>query len=96
MALSGDAKAAIDSHCTSEWARRIVKEWDDWDSEGRKDLLALGHKITAPNDVQKAAWTKATTAAYEEWVKDADKAGVNGRAELDDFRKRLRERNAGF
>jgi len=95
-ALSGDAKAAVDSHCTADWARRIVREWDDWDSVGRKDLQAAGHKITNPNEQQRALWRAATLAAYDGWVKDAQKAGVNGRAELDEFQKRLRERNAGF
>ena len=94
--LSGDAKAAVDSHCTSDWARRIVKEWDNWDSEGRKDLLAAGHKIITPDEPQKAAWRNAATASYDEWRKDADKARVDGRAELDEFQRRLRERNAGF
>ena len=95
-ALPPDARAAIDSHCTSDWARRIVKEWDDWDAVGRKDLQAAGHKITAPNGKQQALWRESTVAAYDSWVADADKAGVNGRAELAEFQKRLRERKAGF
>jgi TRAP-type C4-dicarboxylate transport system substrate-binding protein len=95
-ALPPDAKSAIDSHCSAEWARTIVREWDEWDSQGRKDLLAAGHKITTPNEAQHALWRAATVSAFDEWVKDADKAGINGRAELTDFQKRLRDRKAGF
>jgi TRAP-type C4-dicarboxylate transport system substrate-binding protein len=95
-ALRGDAKVAVDSHCTSEWSRRIAKEWVDWDAEGRPELVKLGHTMVIPNDEQKAQWRSAAEAAWDSWAKDATaKASVNGKSEFEELQKQLKARNAG-
>lgn len=94
--LAGDAKAAVDSHCTAEWAQRIVAEWAEWDAVGLQNLREAGHVITQPDEQQQLLWREAALTMYEQWVEDANETGVDGQAELNALQEALREQGAAL
>lgn len=70
--LSKDGKAAIDSHCTSEWAEKFSAGWADNEASGREAIAKLGHKITKISADEKKKWEEAAKPLYTAW-KDAVK-----------------------
>ncbi len=74
--LSPAQKAAIDHHCTTDWAEKVASPWADWEHAGRDKLAAMpGHDVYKLTPEQVAAWREAAeplTAKWASQVKDAD------------------------
>ena len=85
-ALSPAQKAAIDHHCTSEWAEKVASPWADWEHAGRDKIAAMpGHEVYKLTPEQVAAWRKAAEPLKAKWasqVKDADAVFGELQAEL--------------
>jgi TRAP-type C4-dicarboxylate transport system substrate-binding protein len=75
--MSPAQKAVIDSHCTTEWAEKVVTPWANWERAGRELLIAEpGHDVYKLTPEQQAAWRKAAEPLKAKWasqVKDPDK-----------------------
>jgi len=94
-ALSANQKKVIDSHCTNEWAARVGADWGDAEDAGQGKLAATpGHTIVKLTPAQLDVGKKAVEPSYAQWIAGADKAGINGKAALDDFKRELATRNA--
>ena len=94
--LAAGQKAAIDSHCSNEWAAKVGAAWGDDEDSGQARIAAMpGHTIVKPTPVQLDAWKKAAEPIYVQWAQNADKAGVSATQVLDDLRKELAADKAG-
>ncbi|MEO7151985.1 MAG: TRAP transporter substrate-binding protein [Burkholderiaceae bacterium] len=93
--LSANQKKVIDNHCNNEWAARVGADWGAADDAGQEKLAQMpGHTIVKLTPAQLDAWKKAVEPVYAQWITAADKAGVPGKAALDDLRKELNARSA--
>ena len=84
--LSPAQKAAIDHHCTTEWAETVASPWADWEHSGRDKIAAMpGHDVYKLTPEQVAAWRKAAEPLKAKWasqVKDPDTVFGELQAEL--------------
>lgn len=94
--LSANQKKVIDNHCNNEWAAKVGAAWGDAEDAGREKLQAAGHTIVPMTPAQIANWKKAVAPVYDQWVSSADKAGVPGKAALDDLRARLQKAGGAY
>jgi TRAP-type C4-dicarboxylate transport system substrate-binding protein len=95
--LGANQKKVIDSHCNNEWAGKVGAAWGDWEDGGQGKMEKMGgHTITKLSPQQLDAWRQAVAPMTAQWVANADKAGVNGSAVLDDLRSELKARNAAY
>ena len=93
--LSANQKKVIDDHCNNAWAAKVGADWGGAEDAGEEKLAKTpGHTIVKLTPAQLEAWKKATEPVYGQWISSADKAGINGKAALEDLRKELAGRNA--
>ena len=88
-------KKVIDNHCNNEWAARVGADWGAAEDAGEEKLAKIpGHTIVKLNAAQLGAWHKAVEPVAAQWIAAADKAGVPGKAALDDLKRELAARGA--
>jgi TRAP-type transport system periplasmic protein len=93
--LSTSQKKVIDDHCNNEWAARVGADWGAAEDAGQEKLEKMGgHTIVKLTPAQLDVWKKATEPVAAQWIAAADKAGVPGKAALDELRKELAARKA--
>ncbi len=93
--LSVNQRRVIDNHCNNEWATRVGTDWGAAEDAGEEKLAkAPGHTIVKLNAAQRAAWHKAVEPVAAQWIAAADKAGIPGKAALDDLKRELAARGA--
>ena len=93
--LSVNQKKVIDNHCNNEWATRVGTDWGAAEDAGEEKLAKTpGHTIVKLNAAQRDAWHKAVEPVTAQWIAAADKAGVPGKAALDDLKRELAARGA--
>ncbi len=93
--LAVNQKRVIDSHCTNEWAARVGADWGAAEDAGLDKLAKTpGHQIVKLTPTQRAAWHKAVEPLTAQWIASADKAGIPGKAALDDLKRELAARGA--
>jgi TRAP-type C4-dicarboxylate transport system substrate-binding protein len=89
--MSPAQQAAIDHHCTTEWAEKVATPWADWEHAGRDRIAAEpGHDVYKLTPEQVAAWRKAAEPLTAKWaahVPNADKV-------LADLKGELQKRNS--
>ena len=89
-ALAPTQKQVIDAHCNTEWAARGGRDWGAAEDEGRTKLAAMaGHTIVPLSQAQLDVWKKAVGPVTDDWIAQADKAGVNGKQALADLKAAL-------
>lgn len=81
--LTGDAKAAVDAHCSSEWAARIAEAWLAVEAEGKQRLIEQGNTLNAPSEGAVQAFRDAVAPVREDWLAAAEAAGHDGQAAYD-------------
>ncbi|MEP7282117.1 MAG: TRAP transporter substrate-binding protein [Rubrivivax sp.] len=95
--LSANQKKVIDDHCNNEWAEKIGKAWGDAEDAGREKLIAMGgHTIVPMTPAQIDVWRKAVAPVYDQWIANADKAGIAGKSALDDLKGRLQKTGGAY
>lgn len=93
--LSANQKKVIDNHCNNEWAARVGADWGAAEDAGEEKLAKTpGHTIVKLTPAQLDAWKKAVEPVAAQWIAGADKAGIPGKAALEDLRRGLASRNA--
>ncbi|KNZ30662.1 MAG: C4-dicarboxylate ABC transporter [Methylibium sp. NZG] len=93
--LSVNQKKVIDDHCNNAWAARVGADWGAAEDAGQEKLEKMpGHTIVKLTPAQLDAWKKAVEPVAADWIASADKAGVPGKAALEDLRRELATRNA--
>ncbi|MFV0384232.1 TRAP transporter substrate-binding protein [Paracoccus sp. (in: a-proteobacteria)] len=95
--LPEDERAAIDAHCTSEWAEKVAAGWADQERSGRDKALAdPSHVVHAPTPEEIAAWQQATAPLLEDWRGQVEAKGHDAAAVEDSFRQHMSAAGALF
>ena len=95
--LSANQKKVIDDHCNNAWAAKVGADWGDAEDAGREKLAAMGgHTIVPMSAAQIDVWRKAVAPIYDQWVAEADKAGIDGKKALADLRDELKKTGGAY
>lgn len=82
--LSDRAKAAVDAHCTPEWAQRISSAWLAVEQDGRQRIADNpANTINTPSDAQVQAFLDGVEAVRQDWLEGANAAGRDGQGAYD-------------
>lgn len=85
--LSDSQKAAV-TKVSGEWGSRFISQkWDSVEQSGIDAATAAGNTITTMSDEDVAALKELIQPITDEWVTKADKAGLDGKALLEDYYK---------
>ncbi len=85
--LSAGQKAAVDK-VSGEWGSRFIsRKWDAAEKSGRDAAKANGNTITVLSDAETAKLKQMVQPITDAWIEKADKAGLDGKALLADYRK---------
>ena len=76
--LPPDARKVFED-VSREWIDVHGNAWDEADKEGRAFTKGLGNQIIPLSAQESARWKKAVRPTIEEYVKDAEKKGAQGR-----------------
>jgi TRAP-type transport system periplasmic protein len=80
--LPADMKKVIDNNSGPALVKQIGKAWDDSAPAGRKSAEERNNTFYTVPASELANWRAASAGLYDEWVADADKRGVDGKALL--------------
>jgi len=95
--LSPNQKKVMDDHCNNEWATRIGNDWGNAEDAGRQKLVDKGgHTFVPVSAAQIDVWRKAVAPVYDQWVANADKAGIDGKKALQDLRDELAKTGGAY
>ena len=95
--LSPKQKAAVDSHCTTEWAEKVATPWADYEAGGRTKMAAMSdHSVYQLTPAQTDAWRKAVAPVVNGWAEDVKKRGENPDAILKGLKDALAKYKAGI
>lgn len=84
--ISPADQAIVNKYAGEAMARSVGREWDRWNDKAIKSMEANGTKIKPASLEMIAAAKKALAPFEEQWVRDAAKKGVDGKAALAYFR----------
>ena len=73
--LPSKAKAAMDAHCSPEWAKRFITAADDWEEQGREILIKAGNVIYKPTAAEMKEWQAGVAAVKQAWEKEVAAKG---------------------
>jgi TRAP-type transport system periplasmic protein len=95
--MSAAQKAAVDHHCTSEWAQRFATPVVDFEHAGRDKIRSeAGHEVYPLTDGQLAEWRKAAEPLKAKWAAGAKQAGIDPDKAFADLTATLEKYKAGF
>jgi len=94
--LSAAHRKVIDQFCSSEWAAKIGKQWNDWEDAGKAGVTgAAGKTLYKPSKEAEAQWRAAAQPLHQQWAKEAaEKAGIDAQKAYNDLRQKLGAANA--
>jgi TRAP-type transport system periplasmic protein len=96
-ALNTAQKAAVDSHCTSEWAEKVGTAWADFEIAGHTKLAAdTTREVYKLTPDQIAAWRTAVAPVETQWAEGAKKAGQDPKAVLDSLKANLAKQKSAL
>ena len=96
-ALSPTQKAAVDSHCTSEWAEKVGSAWADFEISGHTKLAAdSSREVYKLTPDQLNAWKQAVAPAEVQWAADVKKKGEDPVAIMNAFKQSLAKYKSGM
>ncbi|MCM2359713.1 MAG: TRAP transporter substrate-binding protein DctP, partial [Geobacteraceae bacterium] len=91
--LPPELKKVIDQNSgreASKWAGRV---WDTGTAPARKIAQERHNTFNVLSDAEFNRWVKATESVDEEWIREVNAKGGNGKALLDDARALLKKYN---
>jgi TRAP-type C4-dicarboxylate transport system substrate-binding protein len=89
--LPADLKKVIDNNSGREVSRWVGQIWDTRSAPARKIALDRHNQINVLTEAEYARWVKATSTVDDEWVKDVNAKGGNGRALYNDAKAILKK-----
>jgi TRAP-type C4-dicarboxylate transport system substrate-binding protein len=95
-ALSAKDRAAIDSVSGEALAKLAGTVWDKINNRGTEIMKASGVQITSADAAFVAEVHKLLDPIQAEWLKEAAKKGVDGKAALAYFKDEIKKVNAGM
>ena len=89
--LPPDLKKVIDNNSGIEVGKWVGKIWDDGAKVSRKIALDRHDTINILTDTEYQRWVKAAEKVDDEWIKEVNARGANGRALLNDAKALLKK-----
>ncbi len=77
-ALPDDLKAVIDANSGLEFSAFAGRTMEEYDAPGRALAEEAGNNIIMLNAEQVAAWRAASQSTIDNWIAEADAAGIDG------------------
>ncbi|MEQ9812298.1 MAG: TRAP transporter substrate-binding protein [Azospirillaceae bacterium] len=96
-AMPDDLRQILDDHCTPEWSERFSVGWAENEASGRE--LAINdpaHILHVPTEEQVQMWRDAAAPLVDQWMDDAEAAGVDAQATYDAYVELLDAYDARF
>ncbi len=76
--LPDDLKAVIDANSGLEFSAFAGRTMQEYDAPGRELAVGAGNNIVTLSDDQVAAWKEAAQPTIDNWIAEADAAGIDG------------------
>ncbi|MFG5380794.1 TRAP transporter substrate-binding protein [Yoonia sp. R2-816] len=76
--MPDDLKAVIDANSGLEFSAFAGRTMQEYDAPGRELAVGAGNNIITLNDEQVAAWKEAAQPTIDNWIAEADAAGIDG------------------
>jgi TRAP-type transport system periplasmic protein len=89
--LPPDLKKVIDNNSGRETSKWVGKIWDTRSAPAHKIATDRHNKINVLTETEYARWVKATLPVSEEWMKEVNAKGGNGRALYNDAKAMLKK-----
>lgn len=93
-------KKAVDAHCNSDWAVKVVTPWSDFENEGLERLLAdPDYTVTVPTEAELDAWRAAAAPLADEWantVTEKSTAGIDPKVAMQKYKDLLKANGAAY
>jgi TRAP-type C4-dicarboxylate transport system substrate-binding protein len=77
--LPADLKKIIDANTGAKVAHWLGSRWEHDDQPGLKRAQELKHEIVKISKTELARWRKASQPVYDEWVKEMNAKGLDGK-----------------
>lgn len=84
-ALPDDLKKVIDDNIGIEKSVEVAKKIDLLTAEAKKVLRDHGNELYSITDEERARWAEAAKPAYQIWIGEMNKKGLDGQAMFDDI-----------
>ncbi len=94
-ALPSDLQAVIDANSGLEFSAFAGRTQQNDDVAGRALADARGNTIITLDETQVAAWRDASQPTIQNWIAEADAAGIDGTGLYDDARALIAKHSAG-
>jgi len=91
--LPSDLKKVIDKNSGLETCKWIGKTYADWTTVSRKVSADRHNTINTLSDYEFNRWVKAVESVDDEWIKEVNAKGGNGKALLNDAKALLKKYN---
>jgi TRAP-type transport system periplasmic protein len=92
--LPDDLKKVIDANSGMETSAWLGRVFDESAARGRKKAQERGNAFNTIPMAELQNWQKVTQTVTDEWLKDLDKRGMNGKALYDSARQLLSKHDA--
>lgn len=79
----GEKNQAVIREINKEWATKHAQAWDEADVIGRQFLVDHGGEIVTLSEEESAKWVQAAQPVLDDYVKEADEKGLDGKAILE-------------
>ena len=89
--LSPELKKVIDRNSGLETSKWAGKTFDSFTAPARKIAVARGNTFNVLTDAEYKRWVKATEVVNQEWIKEVNSKGGNGKALLNDAKSLLKK-----
>lgn len=89
--LTDSNKAALMKASGEAGSRFFGKAWDDADAKARAEAKKLGHSITTLSGEELARWREKLQFVTDDWVKQANEKGYDGKKLLDEFKGTVKD-----
>jgi TRAP-type C4-dicarboxylate transport system substrate-binding protein len=84
--LTAQQKQGIEKSIGPEFGRTYAKHWDDGADGGRKAARERGNEIIKLSPQEEARWRAASRSAYDAWIEEMNKKGLNGKQMFEDLK----------
>jgi TRAP-type C4-dicarboxylate transport system substrate-binding protein len=89
--LPPELKKVIDNNSGRETSKWVGKIWDTRSAPARKIATERHNKISVLTETEYARWVKATLPVSEDWMKEVNAKGGNGKALYNDAKAMLKK-----
>lgn len=76
--LPDDLQAVIDANSGLEFSAFAGRTMQDYDAPGRALAQERGNNIITLSEAQVSAWRAASQSTIDNWIAEADAAGIDG------------------